>query len=54
MEICKNGHDEIIHNETWCPLCKANKEYSKLEEENQELEKIVEELQKTIEEMEKK
>lgn len=40
MEICSEGHKEIVHDEhyTECPLCKAQEEIGELENRVEELE----------------
>lgn len=37
MEICEHKHEEIVHNEKYCPLCMALSDISRLEDEVSEL-----------------
>lgn len=44
MQVCSDGHDEIVHDNRECPLCLVIRE-------KQELEKDIENLQEEIKEL---
>lgn len=44
MNMCDDGHDEIVYDRNVCPLCSANDEIKELEEEVGELSRELGEL----------
>lgn len=49
MDICSDGHSEIVYNERNCPLCIANKEIENLEEQIRLQQEKIEDLESEIE-----
>jgi hypothetical protein len=51
MEICDSGHDEIVFDTRWCPLCQAYEEMHELEERCERLEAEKDKLEETIDDL---
>ena len=52
MLICDCGHEEIVYNETYCPLCEAISMRDDNLERVEELEEVINNLREKIEELE--
>lgn len=48
MEVCQNGHDPIVHDEAFCPVCEKQKEIADLEEKIDRLQEELAELREPI------
>lgn len=46
MNMCSRNHDEIVHDERYCPLCEALDNNVKMEDQISELEENLELAQK--------
>ena len=55
MQICSNGHEEVVFDDRMpCPLCEALDKVNMLEDENGKLEEKVNMLEDEIVELEEK
>lgn len=52
MEICADNHVEIVHDESFCPLCEVYEEKHDLNKLNDEYEEKISNLENKIEELE--
>lgn len=53
MEMCSDGHDEIVHDERNCPLCEALEELNDHHQTIEMRDNRIEELESKIEDLEK-
>lgn len=51
MNICNSGHDEIVFDSMWCPLCQADEEMRELEERCERLEAEKDKLEEIIDDL---
>ena len=48
MIMCDDGHEEIVYDANYCPMCEADIQIDDLQEQVQELEGQVESLEEQI------
>lgn len=53
VELCSDGHDEIVYAERKCPLCAVQHDLELMEKRATDAEEVVEQLQGELESMER-
>jgi transcription initiation factor IIE alpha subunit len=52
MNLCSDGHEEIVHEGRTCPVCDKQEELDRAKQEIDDLESEVQDLNRRIQELE--